>query len=216
MLRLGLPPAGKSRLKVLCLGAHADDIEIGCGASILRLLGERAASVDWIVFSGTPARAREARRAAALFLEDAAASRVVVRRFRDGFFPADFRRIKEEFEKLKRTVSPDVVFCPAREDAHQDHRTVAELVWNTFRDHFVLEYEIPKYDGDLGRPGFFFPVSEEICRRKIDYLRRAFRSQATRRWFREDTFWSILRLRGIESNSPTGFAEGFVCRKAIV
>jgi LmbE family N-acetylglucosaminyl deacetylase len=216
MLSLALPPPGKSRLKILCLGAHSDDIEIGCGASILRLLGERAAAVDWVVFSADPARAREARRAASLFLEDAASRRVVVRRYRDGFFPADFRRIKEEFERIKRAVAPDLVFCPTREDAHQDHRTVAELVWNTFRDHFVLEYEIPKYDGDLGRPGFFLPVSEEICRRKIDYLRRAFRSQAKRSWFREDTFWALLRLRGIESNSPTGFAEGFSCRKAIL
>ena len=216
MLALSLPPAGRTPLRLLCLGAHADDIEIGCGGSILRLLAERPAEVDWVVFSATPARAKEARRAAALFLRGATRSRVVLRRFRDGFFPADFRRIKEEFERLKRRVAPDVVFCPWREDAHQDHRTIAELVWNTFRDHLVLEYEIPKYDGDLGRPGFFVPVSEEIGRRKIVHLRQAFRSQANRRWFRDDTFWALLRLRGIESNSPTGFAEGFFCRKIVV
>ena len=216
MLALSLPPPGKSPLRILCLGAHSDDIEIGCGGSVLRLLSERPAEVDWVVFSATPARARVARRAAALFLRGAKKSRVVLRRFRDGFFPADFRRIKEQFELLKRRVAPDVVFCPSRDDAHQDHRTVAELVGNTFRDHLVLEYEIPKYDGDLGRPSFFVPVSEEIGRRKISYLRDAFRSQASRRWFRDDTFWALLRLRGIECNSPTGFAEGFSCRKAVV
>ena len=142
-------------------------------------------------------------------------SKVVVKRFRDGFFPAQFAAIKEEFERLKQLPSPDLILCPARADAHQDHRTVAELVWNTFRDHLVLEYEIPKYDGDLGNPGFFVPLEEEICRRKIQFLQKAFRTQARRRWFREDTFRSLLRLRGVESNAPSGFAEGFFCRKVV-
>jgi len=216
MLALPLPRAGKSPLRLLCLGAHADDIEIGCGGTILRLVEERPTEVDWIVFSGSPARAREARRAAGLFLRGAKTSRVMLRRFRDGFFPAEFRRIKEEFERLKRRVSPDVVFCPWREDAHQDHRTVAELVGNTFRDHLVLEYEIPKYDGDLGRPSVFFPVSEEIAARKVSCLRQAFRSQAGRSWFTEETFRALLRLRGIEAKSPSGFAEAFFCRKLVL
>lgn len=216
MIRLALPSRGRTPLRILCLGAHSDDIEIGCGGTVLRLLGERKAAVDWVVFSASPARAREARRAASLFLRGAAASTVTIRRFRDGFFPAQFAAIKNEFERLKKKVSPDLIFSPSRQDAHQDHRAVAELVWNTFRDHFVLEYEIPKYDGDLGAPGFFVPLEEETCRKKIRLVREAFRSQAGRQWFREETFWSLLRLRGIESNSPSTLAEGFYCRKAVL
>jgi LmbE family N-acetylglucosaminyl deacetylase len=215
VLRLTLP-RGRSPLSVLCLGAHSDDIEIGCGGTILRLLSDEKARVHWVVFSANDLRAREARRGASLFLRDAAASTVAVRRYRDGFFPAQFAAIKEDFERLKKKVSPDVIFCPSREDAHQDHRTVAELVWNTFRDHLVLEYEIPKYDGDLGRPGFFVPLTREIADRKIGHLREAFPSQAGRQWFGDDTFRSLLRLRGVESNSPTGLAEAFFCRKVVV
>jgi LmbE family N-acetylglucosaminyl deacetylase len=216
VLRLELPPKGKAPLRILCLGAHSDDIEIGCGGTILRLLAERKADVDWIVFSANPARAREARKAAALFLRGAASSRVVVKRFRDGFFPAQFAAIKEEFEKLKKKVSPDLILSPYRHDAHQDHRTVAELAWNTFRDHFILEYEIPKYDGDLGTPPFFVPLTEAACRKKVVFLLEAFRSQAGRRWFGEDTFRSLLRLRGIESNASSGLAEAFHCRKVVL
>ncbi|HEY7114441.1 MAG TPA: PIG-L deacetylase family protein [Thermoanaerobaculia bacterium] len=217
MLRLELPARVAGRpLQILCVGAHSDDIEIGCGGTILRLLEERRCRVDWVVFSADGVRSREARAAAKLFLRDAAGSKVTLRRYRDGFFPAQFAAIKTDFEKLKRRPSPDVVFCPARHDAHQDHRTVAELVWNTFRDHMVLEYEIPKYDGDLGSPSLFVPLSEDVCRRKIRNLERAFRSQAGRQWFREDTFRALLRLRGIEANSPTSFAEAFYCRKAVL
>jgi len=215
MLRLQLP-SSRAPLRILCLGAHSDDIEIGCGGAVLRLLSERKCRVDWIVFSADAVRSREARAGAKRFLADAADSTVTIRRYRDGFFPAQFAAIKTEFEKLKRRPAPDLVFCPSRRDAHQDHRTVAELVWNTFRDHLVLEYEIPKYDGDLGAPGFFVPLSEDDCRRKIRYLKEAFRSQASRQWFRDDTFWSLLRLRGIEANSPTSFAEAFYCRKAVL
>ena len=215
MLRLQLP-ASRAPLRLLCLGAHSDDIEIGCSGTILRLLSERKCRVDWVVFSADGVRSREARRAAKLFLREAATSHMTLHRFRDGFFPAQFAAIKSTFEKMKRRPAPDLIFCPSRHDAHQDHRTVAELVWNTFRDHMVLEYEIPKYDGDLGLPGFFVPLSEDICRRKIRHLKEAFRSQADRQWFRDDTFWSLLRLRGIEANSPTSFAEAFSCRKAIL
>jgi LmbE family N-acetylglucosaminyl deacetylase len=213
MLRLELPSPGRGRLKLLCLGAHSDDIEIGCGGTVLRLLAERKVDVDWVVFSANAAREREARQAAKLFLGRAASARVVVRRFRDGYFPAEFAKLKDEFEKLKKKGSPDLILCPSRQDAHQDHRTVAELVWNTFRDHLVLEYEIPKYDGDLGAPGVFVPLEPETCRQKIRFLQEAFRSQSGRQWFREDTFWSLLRLRGIECNSPSSFAEAFYSRK---
>jgi len=213
MLRLQLPSPARGRLKLLCVGAHSDDIEIGCGGTVLRLLSERKVEVDWVVFSASAAREREARKAAKLFLARAAAARVAVKRFRDGYFPAQFSRLKDEFEKLKRKGSPDLILCPSRQDAHQDHRAVAELVWNTFRDHFVLEYEIPKYDGDLGAPAFFVPLDPETCRRKIRFLLEAFRSQSGRQWFREDTFWSLLRLRGVECNSPSSFAEAFYSRK---
>jgi len=216
MLPLTLPARGRKPYRVLCLGAHSDDIEIGCGGTILRFLAERPTDVHWVVFSASPVRAREARKSASLFLRRARRATVVIRRFRDGFFPAQFAAIKAEFEKLKKRISPDLVFCPSRRDAHQDHRMVAELVWNTFRDHLILEYEIAKYDGDLGQPGLFVPLDEETCRRKIRLLRETFRSQADRQWFREDAFWSLLRLRGIEANSPTTFAEAFHCRKALL
>jgi len=209
-------PLVGDRPHVLVIGCHADDIEIGCGGAVLRLLAERPVNVHWLVLSASAVRAREARRSASLFLEGAKKARVELRRFRDGYFPAQFASIKDEFERLKKRVSPDLIFCPARHDAHQDHRTVAELVWNTYRDHLVLEYEIPKYDGDLGAPGLFVPLSEQACRRKILHLRDAFPSQAGRRWFRDETFWSLLRLRGVESNSPTGLAEAFYCRKAVL
>src|SRR5262245_54342103 len=213
MLALELPARGKAPLQVLCLGAHSDDIEIGCGGTILRLLEERNCEVTWVVFSATGLRAAEARRGASQFLEGAVRSRLVLKRFRDGFFAAQFAAVKHEFEKLKKLPAPDVVFCPTRGDAHQDHRLVAELVGNTFRDHLVLEYEIPKYDGDLGRPSFFVPLSEETCRTKIRLLHRVFRSQTKRRWFQEETFRALLRLRGLECNSPTANAEAFFCSK---
>ncbi|MGE5276577.1 MAG: PIG-L deacetylase family protein [Acidobacteriota bacterium] len=215
MIRLDLPRS-RSPLRILCLGAHSDDIEIGCGGTILRLLAERKARVHWVVFSATSTRAREARKGASLFLQGSDTSAVAVRRFRDGYFPAQFAAIKDEFERLKRRISPDLIFSPWRHDAHQDHRTVAELAWNTFRDHLILEYEIPKYDGDVGQPEVFLPLSEKTCRQKIAFLQEAFRSQADRQWFDSDTFWSLLRLRGIEANSPGGFAEAFHCRKVVL
>ena len=215
MLRLDLPRS-RAPLQILCLGAHSDDIEIGCGGTILRLLAERKTRVHWVVFSATPARAREARKGASLFLRDSEASAVAIRRFRDGYFPAQFASIKDEFERLKKRISPDLIFCPWRLDAHQDHRTVAELAWNTFRDHLILEYEIPKYDGDVGQPEHFLTLSKRTCRQKIVFLEQAFRSQADRQWFAADTFWSLLRLRGIEANSSSGFAEAFHCRKVVL
>jgi len=217
MLRLELPRRPKTPLRILCLGAHADDIEIGCGGTLLHLM-ERPGPVeiDWVVFSGSPVRAREARRSARRLAQGAKALRFQSRTFRDGFFPSQAVRIKEEFERLKRRPSPDLVFCPWRGDAHQDHRTLAELAWNTFRDHLILEYEIPKYDGDLRSPNLYVPLTEVICRTKIEHIRKAFPSQAGNQWFDADTFWSPLRLRGIESNSPSRFAEGFYCRKTVL
>ncbi len=217
MLRLELPRRAKAPLRILCLGAHSDDIEIGCGGTLLQLIDRYApVEIDWIVFSGNPVRAREARASARRLLAGARATRVETKRFRDGFFPSQTARIKQEFEQLKRRTAPDLVFCPWRGDAHQDHRTIAELTWNTFRDHLILEYEIPKYDGDLASPNLYVPLDAKVCRKKVEHILNAFRSQAANQWFTEDTFRAVLRLRGVESNSPTGYAEGFHCRKILL
>jgi LmbE family N-acetylglucosaminyl deacetylase len=216
MLRLEIPRRPKEPLRILCLGAHSDDIEIGCGGTLLHLLERGPAEIDWVVFSGSPVRVREARASARGLAKGARNLRVATRRFRDGFFPSQTTRIKEEFERLKRRPSPDIVFCPWRGDAHQDHRLLSELAGNTFRDHLVLEYEIPKYDGDLGTPNLYVPLAEKTSRRKVEHLMHAFPSQAGNKWFDSDAFWAILRLRGIESNSPSRFAEGFYCRKAVL
>jgi LmbE family N-acetylglucosaminyl deacetylase len=202
---------------VLCLGAHSDDIEIGCGGTILTLLERHAqVSVRWVVFSATAERAREARECAAAFLARAGERQVVVKGYRDGFFPFQGAQIKDDFEALKREFSPDLVLTHYRDDRHQDHRLISDLTWNTFRDHLVLEYEIPKYDGDLGQPNLFIPLTESICTRKVQTLLENFRSQRAKQWFDEATFLAILRLRGMEANSPTRYAEAFYCRKAVL
>ena len=164
----------------------------------------------------TPRRKREALKAAQLFLEGARKQTVEVKSFRDGHFPYIGRRIKEYFEQLKRRVSPDLIFTHYREDWHQDHRLICDLTWNTFRNHMILEYEIPKYDGDLGAPNFFVDLDENLCNRKIRALFAAFGSQTDRAWFTEDTFRSLLRIRGMESRAAGNFAEGFYCRKAVL
>jgi LmbE family N-acetylglucosaminyl deacetylase len=216
MLGLDLARPRGSAYQVLVVGAHADDIEIGCGGTILHLVEQGLPlRVTWVVLSAGDAREREAHDSAAAFLKDVERANVVVKGFRDGFFPWDGAEIKEFFETLK-PVAPDLVLVHRRDDAHQDHRLVAELAWNTFRDHLILEYEIPKYDGDLGNPNLFVPLPAGTCERKVDLLLEGFPSQRARGWFTPDTFWALLRLRGIESGSPSGFAEGFHCRKAVV
>jgi LmbE family N-acetylglucosaminyl deacetylase len=165
------------------------------------------------VFSSSRARRREAQRSANLFLKGAASKRVTIHSYRDGFFPYQGARIKEEFEKLKKRVKPDMIFTHYRNDLHQDHRLLNELTWNTFRNQFVLEYEIPKYDGDLGSPNVFVSLEEPICRKKADFLDQAFLTQRTKHWFSEGTFFALMRLRGVEANSPTRFAEAFYGRK---
>lgn len=217
MLPVVLGEAAAPVRTVLALGAHPDDIEIGCGGTILRLIRQhRPLSVYWLVLSGVGARAEEATTSAAAFLSDISDRQVVVKDFRDGFFPWSGGAIKEVFEELKATVAPDVIFTHRREDAHQDHRLVGELTWNTFRNHLILEYEIPKYEGDLGAPNLFVPLDEDTARQKIELLLKGFPSQHHRRWFSDETFWSVLRLRGIESNSPTKYAEGFYARKVVL
>ena len=199
---------------VLCLGAHADDIEVGCGGTLLRMLAEhRAVSVHWVVLSALGDRADEAVAGAEMFLGDAEAKNVVVKNYRDSFFPYLGQELKEYFHELAGEGSPDLIFTHRREDLHQDHRLVSELTWCAFRDHLILEYEIPKYDGDLGQPNLFVPLDESICRRKVQSIVDTFQSQHDKPWFSEDTFWSTLRIRGVECNSSSRFAEGFYCRK---
>jgi LmbE family N-acetylglucosaminyl deacetylase len=203
----GRPP------RVLLLGAHADDIEIGCGGTILSWLAAGVPlDVTWVVFSATGERAEEARRSAAAFLRGAPSTRVEVHGFRDGFFPYE-AGVKEAFEALKARVDPDVVFTHHRHDRHQDHRTVSDLTWNTFRAHAILEYEIPKYDGDLGAPNVFVPLVRELCEAKVRLLVEHFPSQAMRPWFAPETFFALARLRGVEAGAPTGLAEAFYARK---
>ena len=216
---LPLIPAGASRtpLKVLCLGAHSDDIEIGCGGTLLELLrSARRLSVHWVVFSGTPIRAREARASATRFLRGASRREVQVLDFRDGFLPYQGSALKETFEVLKASVVPDLVFTHWRLDAHQDHRLIGELTWNTFRDHLILEYEVPKYDGDLGHPNLFVPLSAQVRARKVRSLLSGFPSQRKKRWFSAATFDGLMRLRGIESGVEEGYAEAFHVRKGVL
>jgi LmbE family N-acetylglucosaminyl deacetylase len=216
MLTLKLPPDSASPFKILCLGSHSDDIEIGCGGTILRLLSSNHnVEVAWVVFSSSKEREREARNSAELFLKHAKQKEIVVKDFRDGYFPFEGTKIKDFFEELKK-VSPSLVLTHSRKDAHQDHRLIAELTWNTFREHLILEYEIPKYDGDMGQPSVFVPLDKEICQTKVRYLLEAFESQRKKRWFQEETFLSLMRLRGMECNAPSGYAEAFYCRKLVV
>jgi LmbE family N-acetylglucosaminyl deacetylase len=215
MLELSLEKAA-GPLRVLCLGAHSDDIEIGCGGLVLSMLkGRRPVDVRWVVFSAAGQREREARRAAALFLKGAAKSRVAIHQFRDGFFPHE-PDIKDAFESLKREVNPDLILTHYRHDRHQDHRVLSDLAWNTWRDHWILEYEIPKYDGDLGSPNCFVPLDLTTCRRKVKYLDAAFGSQRDKHWFSSETFMALMRLRGMECRSKTGYSEAFYSRKTVI
>jgi LmbE family N-acetylglucosaminyl deacetylase len=216
-MRRLLLPAGGAGLELLCLGAHADDIEIGCGGTLLRLAAEvPGLRVRWVVFSGDARRAAEARRSAAAFLAGAAEAAVEVLGFRDGYFPAAYAALKDRFEALKRECRPDLVLSHHPGDAHQDHRTIAELTASTFRDHLVLGYEVPKYDGDLGQPNVFVALSHAQGRQKIAALRQHFASQHGRAWFTDDTFHALARLRGIECNAPDGIAEAFYARKIVL
>ena len=217
MLPLAFSRPRASPARILAIGAHPDDIEIGCGGTILKLIEQGAvAEVHWVVLSGEGERAEEARASAKAMLGDLGRIEIDVCDFADGFFPYEGKRIKGFFEGLKAELAPDVIFTHQRSDLHQDHRTTCELTWNTFRDHLILEYEVPKYDGDMSAPNAFVPIPENLGRRKIDHLMEYFGSQRSKHWFQEDLFSGLLRLRGMECNSPSSYAEAFFCRKAVL
>jgi LmbE family N-acetylglucosaminyl deacetylase len=209
-------PRGSAPLRLLCVGAHADDIEIGCGGTILTLTAARPLDVTWVVLSSDDVREKEARSAAARFLAKATSSAVEVRRFKNGFFPHEGAEIKDYFELLKARPAFDLILTHTSDDRHQDHRVVNELTWNTFRNHAVLEYEIPKYDGDLGRPGVYVPLTGTVLAEKIAITMESFASQRDKHWFTEELFRALPRLRGMECCAPEGHAEAFYARKIVV
>lgn len=217
MFRIGLGAGHNANISILCLGAHSDDIEIGCGGTILQLLRMyKHCDVTWVVFSAKGPRKREATSSAKRFLRDARRSTIVTKEFKESFFPYRGEEIKGYFESLKKMVTPDLVFTHYRYDLHQDHRIICELTWNTFRNHSILEYEIPKYDGDLGQPNLFVPLDAEQAKEKVRILTECFGTQRNRQWFTDDTFYAMLRLRGIEANSSTKHAEAFYARKVVL
>lgn len=203
--------------RLLCLGAHSDDIEIGAGGTLLKLAGQVPdLEIYWVVFSAPEARAEEARRSANDFLAGVACKQIKIGSFRESYFPSEWPAIKDWFEEIKAKFDPDVVFTHYREDRHQDHRVLSDLAWNTFRNHLILEYEILKYDGDIGCPNVFIPLSEQLCARKIQLLLKHFNTQSTKHWFTSDAFEALHRIRGIECASATGRAEAFYCRKIVL
>ncbi len=212
MKHLDLP---KGPLNVLCLGAHPDDIEIGSGGTLLQLLAQRSeVRLLWVVFAAGGARRAEAIAGAEAFGNGASALKTIFHDFRDGFLPYEGAAVKRCFEELKGEAEPDLIFTHTREDLHQDHRLVNELCWNTFRDQLILEFEIPKYDGDLGRPNLYAPLERATMDAKVENLLRCFPSQSKKDWFDEELFRGLARIRGMECRAEHGYAEGFTLRKA--
>jgi LmbE family N-acetylglucosaminyl deacetylase len=217
MLKLIIDREIRQPLRILCFGAHSDDIEIGCGGSIIRFLEEfEVEHVDWIILSSNDQRAEEARLSALRFLTAAKSKTIIIKGFQDSFFPYIGGEIKGFFEDLKSEINPNLIFTPYRHDLHQDHRLVSELTWNTWRNHLILEYEVIKYDGDLGSPNFFIHLNNKTSHKKTDIILESFKTQVSRDWFTRDSFLSIMRIRGIESRAPGKYAEGFYCRKLIL
>lgn len=211
-LRFDVKDAGG--LNILCLGAHCDDIEIGCGGTLLKLIEQYPIrQVKWVVFASNELRKQEALASADYFLAGVPNKEVVVLDYRDAFLSFSALEIKEYFETIKKSFDPDLVFTHYRDDRHQDHRLISDLSWNTFRNHLLLEYEIPKYDGDLGIPNTFFRLTEAQAEKKIDILLKCFASQKNKHWFDQDTFFSLLRIRGMECAHTGRYAEAFHVRK---
>jgi LmbE family N-acetylglucosaminyl deacetylase len=202
-------------LKILCLGAHCDDIEIGAGGTLLKLFQEyKIEQVSWIVFTSNEIRKQEAIKSAEQFLTKVDNKKIIINSYRDGFLPFQGEEIKEYFEEIKKEVSPDLIFTHYRNDRHQDHRLISDLTWNTWRTQLILEYEIPKYDGDLGIPNFYVALNEDFIRKRNNILLETFASQSSKHWFDDATFSALPRLRGLES--ATLFAEAFYVRKLIL
>src|SRR5215471_10414171 len=213
---LGLSPTEAPR-RVLAIGCHADDIEIGCGGTLLTLVAANPdLEVDWVVLAASGTRSDEARASAAAFLDGAGKVRVEVHDFRDGFLPYVGGDVKQVFEDLKSRVDPQIVLTHTGYDLHQDHRLACELTWNTFRNHLILEYEIPKVDGDLGRPNVFMPLTEDVVEQKLGLLEQHFPTQSEKHWFDRDTFLGLMRLRGMEAVAPERLAEAYTCRKLVL
>jgi LmbE family N-acetylglucosaminyl deacetylase len=216
MRPLALVKRGES-VSVLCLGAHSDDIEIGAGGTILSWIASGVRlHVHWCVLSAIGPRAAEAEQSAAAFLDGAASARVEIAGFKDGFFPYQGSDIKAWMEELKPRVDPDIILTHRRDDAHQDHREIEQLTWNSFRNHLILEYEIPKWDGDLGQPNTYCALTQAVFDRKVSLLLSHFGTQRSKDWFNPDVFGGLARLRGMECRAPQGYAEGFVVRKALL
>lgn len=208
---------GIEKPKILCLGAHPDDIEIGCGGTVLKLIkAAPQAQFRWVVFSGNSLRQSEALKSASAFLEGIVSEQIDVHNFKESYFPFIGAEIKDCFEKIKTEYDPDIILTHCANDAHQDHTMISKLTWNTFRNHLIIEYEIPKYDGDLGTPNLFVHLDEPTTQRKITILCEIFQTQKKKTWFSQETFRSIMRIRGVESNSPTNYAEAFYCRKIVI
>jgi len=213
MLDLLLRPVSARPLRVVCFGAHCDDIEIGCSGTLAVLQRRKDVVIDWVVLSGTSLRRQEARAAMNLFVRLRSRGTLHIADFPDSRFPAVYGEIKTFFESFKNTCTPDLILCHERDDRHQDHRIVNEMVWTTFRNHLILEYEVPKWDGGLSQPNIFVPLSISQTSAKVDRLLTAYQSQSTRDWFTRETFLALLRLRGLECRSPSGYAEAFHGRK---
>jgi len=217
MLHLDFNRSDKAAYQLLCLGAHCDDIEIGCGGTLLKLIeNQRVQSIKWVVFTSNAERVQEARESAEDFLKDVSEKEVIVKNYRDGFLPQMATDVKETFEAIKKGFSPDIIFTHYRQDLHQDHRLLADFTWNTFRNHLILEYEIPKYDGDLGNPNFFVHLDDRQAKRKSELMLEHFKSQANKHWFDEETFLALMRLRGMQSAAFSKYAEGFYARKLVL
>ena len=215
-MKLSLTKKDSGPISILCLGAHSDDIEIGCGGTLLQFKKTYGdLRFHWVIFCAAGARGREAARAADLFTAGSE-KKVVLKEFRDGFLPYTGAAVKDFFEELKAQVNPDLIFTHWQGDAHQDHRLISELTWNTFRNHLILEYEVPKYDGDLGQPNVFVLLEAPLHEQKVTHMFEAFESQRSKPWFDRETFLGLMRIRGMESNSPSGYAEAFHTRKVIL
>jgi LmbE family N-acetylglucosaminyl deacetylase len=206
-------PAGRP-LSILAIGAHPDDIEIGAGGALLSLAAAYPGlQARYVVMTGTAERHQEAHSAASAFLPSADV-RIDLHELPEGRFPAVWAQVKDALEEVARSCSPDLVLAPTRADAHQDHRTIGEIVSTVFRDQLYLGYEIPKWDGDLGQPSMYFPLSAGVARRKVELLHKCFPSQRGRDWWDDEVFLGMARLRGMECRAP--YAEAFTCTKAVI